>query len=348
MKIRSPYEEMEEPEQEMPQMARGGMVDPFSMDDPYSVEGGASSTVKTPPLPPPAAAAMPPVAPAQAPMDQKPMMAAPVAPKKPLPGMPAGVTPDDLKGYLDKQRSAIGKFDPSAQYDREMSMQNARSGIVPRLAQAAATFAGPEYAKANNDRWDQAINQSAGSFERAREGTMKQVSANQEIDFMDPSSTMSKLYQQTFAPIFAKMGYDPADVAKMPASKISTIASLGIQFEDAQSQQELKRAMLGLQGMTAKANILNQQEQRKQTASKERVDAAKDLLSKSGNAKVLGIPIPFTSDVSGSDKEAALNIIRGQMKNGETPDFEDEASAEAAGLPRGTEITIGGRRARVK
>lgn len=346
------YQEQEEEQEPIPTYAGGTVLpDEFKLDDPFAVDGGASTTAKSPPIPP--QVATPPVM--QQPMTPKSApVAAPAAltatPRRPLPGMPPSVTPEDLKSYLDQKRSKIGKYGADEQYGIEKQNIDNRKGLGYGLASAASTFAdgvmqgvaragNPGFAKALEDQVTNLGADEAGAFERGRKNSMEEVDANSKVDAMDPTSIMSKSYQQAFGPIFQKMGYPADSVMKMPASQIANLATLSIQYTDAQSQQELKRAMLGVQGMTAKANIANQAEQRREAKSKNRVDAAKDLLSKSGNARVLGVPIPFTSDVSGKDKEEALGVIRGEMKGN---NFDTEEEAAAAGLPDGSPVTIGG------
>jgi len=271
--------------------------------------------------------------------------------------MPPSVTPDDLKGYLDKQRSTIRKYSPDAQYAGEMTNLRARTGIAGGAANAGATLADAlmqgvaragsgGFAKQMNDRQSEMASTAAGAMERARKGTMEQMKAEQGVDEEDPASPMSQLYQSQFGPIFEQMGYKPQDVAKMSAAKIATLATLGIQFEDAKSQQALKRAMLGVQNMTAQGNILNQAAQRKHDAANTRREASTATLARDKNARIWGVPVPFTSPVSGSERKAAEGVLSEQIQEG--LDFATEAEAEAAGLPLGTEIKIGGRRARTK
>lgn len=256
---------------EMPHLADGGMAD-------FDVNTGDSDTLKglpmnpaavPPPAMPQAPAAPPPMAP------KPPMMAAPPAPSpKPLPGMPPGITPDDLKSYLDTQRSKINKYSPDDQYAQEMATMKARTGLGGNLANAGAGFAdaimqgvaraGPgQFQKQQQENAEQLATTAAGAMERARAGTKENVEANQKIDFMDPGSTISQINQKAFGPIFAKMGYSPEAVNKMPASQLQTLADLGVRYADAQTQLELKKAMLQVQTLTAQANIANQQTERK-------------------------------------------------------------------------------------
>lgn len=324
--------------------------DDFKLGDEFSVDGGASTTAKSPPIPPTPTVA-PPMPQAMAP---KPAPAAAAAPTvaKPMPGMPADVTPEALRGYLEEKRSAIGKYGADRQYDAEMRNVNARRGLGYGLAAGGATLAdaimqgvagagNPGFAKQLEDRVSGLADREAGAMERARKNTMEEVDAKQKVDYMDPGSTMSKMYQEAFGPIFQKMGYSPASVFKMPASQIANIATLGIQFEDAKSQQELKRAMLGIQGMTAKANIINQVQQRKEAGEKSRMEAAEGLQKRPWYQKIAEAPfVPLPKSAATKEMERQLEDTGATEHS-----FGSESEAEAAGLPAGTEVRINGRRA---
>lgn len=322
---------------QVPKLAGGailGINDPFKkgLIPPTSSQMPAMS----PPIaPPPMAPPVQPQLPTQAP-------AAPAMASKPMPGMPPSVTPDELQGYLNKQRESIGKYSPDEQYNREMQIGNQRNGLGNRLAYAAATFAGPEYTKGIDDRWNAQLSGEVGARERSRAGTMEKAGAESKIDMQDPGSIASKTYQNAYADIFSKMGYSPESVAKMPASQIQTLADLGVRYSDAQTQAELKNLSLMLQGMSAKAMAANQESQNRRENQKMRTDAASEVLKRSGNAKVLGLPIPFTSDVSGAEKDKARKVLSEQMNLGsEQSGQESEAlrwAQENADDPRAAKI----------
>lgn len=265
-----------------------GYADGGVLGDDFDVDGGDSQTVKGLPLNP---ASLPqPEAPiAQEPtaaLPQKaPMMpaAAPAPIARPLPGMPPVVTPDVLQQYLQGQRAQINKYSPDRQFDQEQAMLKARTGLGMGLANAGATFAdalmqgvaragNPGFAKAQMDQANQIAGETTGAEERARKGTMEQVEANQKIDTQDPNSMLSKASQQAYAPIFQKMGYSPEAVMKMPASQLNTIADLGVRYADAQTQLELKKAMLQVQTMSAQATMQNQRAERSESETKLRAE----------------------------------------------------------------------------
>lgn len=320
-------DESNDPEfEEMPHLADGDILG--SPDTDFGVDTGDSDTVKGLPLnpaaiPPQTPAAQPPAPPMAAP--PKPPIAPAAAPAAPrMPGMPAGVTPDMLQQYLNQQRAQVNRYSPDQQYALEQAMLKSRTGLGGSLASAGATFAdgimqgvaragNPGFAKAQEEKAQDIENQATGAMERARKGSMEQVEANQKIDMMDPQSIMSKVYQGAFAPIFAKMGYDPKSVAAMPASQINTVADLGVRYADAQTQLELKKAMLQVQTLTAQATIQNQKQQREEDVRKLGVEHPLQRL--------LGV-IPSTGTVAGGGGGASFtpDVLNYAKTHNITPD----------------------------
>lgn len=258
----------------MPHMDEGGVV-----GNDFDVDSGDSDTIKG--IPPPVqhnpidiASAVPPAAQPMA-MPKPP----PVATSRPMPGMPPGVTPDQLQSYLGNQRAQINKYSPDQQFNQEQAMLKARTGLGGSLANAGATFAdaimqgvagkgNPGFAKAQQDQATQIAGEASGAQERARKGSLEQVEANQKIDAQDPNSTISKVHQQAYGPIFAKMGYSQKSIMSMPASQLQTLADLAVRYTDAQTQLELKKAMLQVQTLTAQATAQNQRAERTQAETK--------------------------------------------------------------------------------
>lgn len=307
MKVRSAYEE--DQEEEMPHMDDGGILGGLGND--FDGPESDTDTVHKISAPPPAA---PMPSPSPAPMAPRPMppaAAAPLAPAapapRPMPGMPPSVTPDALHAMLNQQRGQINKYSPDQQYGQEMAMLKARNSPGAALAHAAATFAGPEYAQSQDKRWEDLAAGSAGAMERARKGNMENVEANQKIDAQDAGSPLSQAYQKAFGSIFAKMGYDPKSVSSMPASQISNVADLGVRYADAQTQLELKKAMLQVQTMTAMATMANQQGERAQKEKEIKKSAAEETLK--------GSKIPFVGPSHAQKQDAAQVIAK--MATGE-------------------------------
>lgn len=342
-----------EDEDTMPHLADGD----FSLGNDFDVNTGDSSTLKGVPL---NAAAVPPVAPQADPIPKAPVAPVPAPPaspapavnQKPLPGMPASVTPDDIEKYLGAQKQAIEKYSPDRQFASEQNDMKWMTGLPMGLAHAGATFAdglmqgvaragNPGFAKAIDERNASVAAARAAALERARKGTMEQVDAEQKIDMNDPNSTLSKVHQQAFASIFSRMGYDPKAVMKMPASQINTVADLGVRYADAQTQLELKKALLEVNLLTAKATMANQQAERQEKEKEIQKGAAEDTLK--------GSKIPFVGPSHSQKQNASqvlANMATGQTEGvsaGKTPTFASEAQAEAAHLPDGTRVTINGK-----
>ena len=225
-------DETNDPEfEEMPHLAKGG----FSLDDNYNVNTGDSSTVKGAPIDPAT------LAPVEAPVEEKKSptsapIATPSTPppiQKPLPGMPPTVTPDELKSYLGNQRMAVNKYNPDQQYAREQQIMAARRGILPTIAHAAATFAGPEYAKAQDDRWNDLLQQNASSFANARKSTLENMETNQKIDMNDPTSPISRMTQKAFGPQLIAAGLPASAISHISASLANEIATKQVTLAEA-------------------------------------------------------------------------------------------------------------------
>lgn len=279
----------------MPHLDEGGiLMPPPPTDDAsggFDVGTGDSDTKKGVPLPteavPPQTVATPPVPTPTAPNPAN--MAAPgaiqakAANPRPLPGMPADVTADDLEKYLSQQREAINKYSPDRQFAQEQAGLRARSGLLGGLPAAGATFADAimqgvaragsgGFAQRQQEQANQLAQEAAGAIERGRKGTLEQIEATQKIDMQDPRSTISQITQRAYGPIFQKMGYSPDAVGKMPASQLNTLADLGVRYADAQTQLELKKAMLQVQTLTAQANMQNQRAERAEAETKLRAE----------------------------------------------------------------------------
>lgn len=235
------------------------------------------TSTQEPPMAPPPAVQMPPAPPTvapQAPVQSKPLLA------KPLPGMPPDVTPDELGEYLNKQKQGISKFGPQEQMDLENSLAARRNslgyratdslkGLSDALMQGVAGEGNPgNQAQFEGKEMTQG-QERLGVMQKAHEEQGQDTEAGMKIDMMNAQSPISKAYRQSFAPIFTKMGYSPKDIAKMSASQVGTVADLGVRFADAQTQLELKEALLGVEKYKTSAEIANQQSERKMDATKQ-------------------------------------------------------------------------------
>lgn len=239
--------------------------------------GTSSQVPPTAPPPPPVMAPEPPQIAPQAPIQAKPPLA------KPMPGMPPDVTPDELGGYLNKQKSNMGKFGPDDQMNLVNDLAAQRNGLGYKATDALKGFSDAlmqgvaEAGNPGNQAQFENLNMSQGqerlgAMQKAHEGQMQETEAGMKMDMMDAKSPISNSYRQSFSPIFSKMGYPPASVAKMSAAQIATVADLGVRFADAQTQLELKKALLGVQEMSATGTLENQKAQRSQEEQKMKLE----------------------------------------------------------------------------
>ncbi len=257
--------------------AQGGFVEPDEPELMGDLTPGTSQQQEAPPqFPPTPPPQMPPQTP---PMSSGAPMAPANVPRGTLPGMPPSVTPDELQGYLSKQKQSLGKYGP----DQQMALENQtlanRNSLGNRLTSGAKGFAdalmmgvaragNPGFQQQFETQQDERAREQLGAMQKAGEGQMAQTEAGMKLDMIDPKSGISESYRQSFGPIFSKMGYSPKDVAKMSASQISTVADLGVRFGDAQLQMQLKEAMLGVETIKAQSEMKNQQSQRKEAIEK--------------------------------------------------------------------------------
>lgn len=287
---------------------------------------------------------------------------APVAPTAPivsprLPGMPAGVGDADIKEYLNRRREGFDRFGP----DQRMKLQSdidARQNSFGNKATsglkglADAIMAG--VAGAGNPGWQQAYDDQERQFAQGKIGALKDaramntenVQAGMTLDQMDPSSDLSRAKQAAYAPLFQKLGYQPSALRGMSAANIDSSLALMAQFGGMEIQATIKKYELEIE----RARIAAASDKNLQDAGiadrKQRADAASEILKRSGNARIWGIPIPFTSDVSGKEEKAAQRVLLEQMRGENIVDVKTEAEAESH--PPGTRFRLNGRTGTVK
>lgn len=281
--------------------------------------------------PPPPTMAPPPAAAPQQPAADMNVPAAPQTSPQ-LPGMPPSITPDKLAGYLNMQKQGLDKFGPEAQMQLQQAL-NARKGSMGyKIADAGKGFADAlmqGVARAGNPGWQNQFesqqNQYAAdqmnTLRGAQEGNIKNTEAKMTLDKMNPNSDLSRNSQESYGPLFEKLGYKPDKIKGMSASNIESALNLMTQYGGQEVQAKIKEFELQIERMrlaeAAGKNSADAEIQRQ----KVRTDAAKELLDKSKNARVLGIPIPFTNDVSGKEEDAARKTLVDQLDGNEiTPD----------------------------
>lgn len=308
--------------------ASGGLVRPDEEDPQLlsSLTAGTSQQM-APILPPPSRATAAPV-PIVAPPSPQPVPEAPPTPMK-LPGMPAGVGINDIAQYLGKQRGKIDRFGA----DEQMALQNdidrgrnsfafkaktGLKGMADAIMQGVARAGNPGFQESFLNQENRANADRMATLKGARDANLKNLEAGMSLDQMDPNSALSKTAQSTYMPLFEKLGYKPEALQSMSASNIGNALSLMAQYGGMEVQAMIKQYELAIERAKMASVAGKQASDTELARGKAKTDAATEVLKRSGNAKVLGIPIPFTSDVSGKDEEAARQVLIEQMKGGTT------------------------------
>lgn len=197
------------------------------------------------------APAVPPVVP-QSPPTNVPRGTNAAVPTK-LPGMPASVTPDEIARYVQGQKMQLDKFGPQQQVDLENRLVDQRNSLGYKVADAGKGFADAlmmGVAGAGNPNWqgqfenqqNELAKEKMDVLQKAHGQQLQDVESKMKLDLSDPTSTASKAYKASFAPVFAKMGYSPKDVDRMSGSQIATVADLGVRFADSQTKIMLENA----------------------------------------------------------------------------------------------------------
>lgn len=304
---------------QMPHMAQGGLV-PFGTDPLRELTPGTSRQVApltaSPPPPPTMAAPAPLVPTASA-------APAPAAPVK-LPGMPPDVSPDAIGGYLAQQRSKLNRFGPDQRLQLQDSLNQRQNSFGNRATSGLKGFADAlmmGVARAGNPNWQgqyeaneqQFAKDQIDAFDAARSANTQEVESGMTLDRMDPSSDLSKQAQATYAPLFEKLGYQPSAVKNMSADKIESALSLMTQFGGMEIQAAIKQFEAEIERMRLAAAAGKESAADERERQKMKKEAADAILKRSGNARIWGIPVPFTSDVSGDEEDAARAALMEQV-----------------------------------
>lgn len=300
---------------------------------------GTSQQVAPEPMPIQAPIAPPSPMPQQV-MTPKQPMAIPPSPK-PLPGMPPSVTPDELEGYLNTQKQSLNKFGSEAQMDLQRQTLDDRNSLSNRATSGLKGFADAlmmGVAGAGNPGWQQSFDAQQDAQAKEQMDTLKganaaniqRTEANMSLDKMDPNSTLSKTAQDTFGPLLSqKLGIK--NIKNLSAAEMQNVLESSLKYAGIEADEDLKKANLELQTLVANGNLVNQKATRDQADVNARRDAAL-AISKGSN-------IPFVGP-SHKQKVAATDFLASEAQG--IPQFQSEAEAEAAGLPDGTPVVIGG------
>lgn len=350
-------EHMEREQRKEPQMMDdGGMAgDPTKVLQEISNMGTPGSGIIAPPIsqPPMQAAvqAPPPVPQQPAPMAQPPAPRAPITPPPPqapplqLSNLSGGQTaasvlgtdPQQLKDFLMKVNTPTWK-------DR---LGNAGTGFADAIMQGVAR-AGPGHFQENfqKQQQDNRTNLSAIPGQVAAVGE-KGYGINKDIDAENPQSMKSFVAQKSYEPLLTKNGFSPQEIKQIPASAIEALAQGGLKASEIRNTYLLQKEIHAqtaeyqqgnqdIARQTLQANRENNQAQRALQEQGHQQEAAKTLADQ-------GILKRITSKLTGNTGEQVLQNQAQGVKS-----FNSVDEAEAAGLPVGTRVSIGGRMATIK
>lgn len=292
-----------------------------------------------PPVPQPAAPVV------QTPAPQAPIAPTPQAPPPQLSNLSEGQTaasvlgtdPQKLKDFLMKVNAPTWK-------DR---LGNAGTGFADAIMQGVAK-AGPGHFQENfqKQQQDNRTNLSAIPGQVAAVGE-KGFGINKDIDADNPQSMKSFVAQKSYAPLLAKNGFSPQEIKQIPASAIEALAQGGLKASEIRNTYLLQKEIHAqtaeyqqgnqdIARQTLQANRENNQAQRALQEQGHQQEAAKTLADQ-------GLLKRITSKLTGNTGEQVLQNQAQGVKS-----FNSVDEAEAAGLPVGTRVSIGGRMATIK
>lgn len=255
-----------------------------------------------------------------------------------------GLQANDLPGYVKGQEAQVDRFGPDKQAALMQSLQKqygstgntiAKGGasIADAIMQGVARAGSGGNLAAIDQREQQNLDRAATMGKSLNEQNLQAMGAKQKLEGMDSSTPLGKSYLDSLE-LMAKEMYPQLSheqflkVARNPAA-FQSILPFKIDLEKVKGELAMKDAMLGVQNENYRA-------QRKNDEQKLKEDAAKAYGSR-------GIAKRMRDAVSESPES---RVLREQMEG--VKSFDSEKEAEAANLPKGTIITVGGRRARIK
>lgn len=280
-----------------------------------------------PPPPPPAAAPQP--APAAA-MNQPPPVAAPAKPSPQLPGMPPGITPDQLAGYLNQQKGSIDQYGPQAQMQLQQSLNDRRNSLGYKISDAGKGFADAlmqGVARAGNPGWQNQFEGQENQYgadqmnalRGAHEGSIKNVEAKMSLDKMNPNSVLSKTAQQNYAPLFQELGYPANKIQGMSAANIDSALNLMTQYGGKKMEARIKEYDLEIEKMRTMGTLSHQGAEERMAKEKNQQEALSEYSK-----------MPWYSRMMHPDISKSLEQHAGMDDEDITPDV--KAYADKHGL----------------
>jgi len=163
-----------------------------------------------------------------------------------------------ITNYLNQQKADIGKYGPEQQLAVQNQLMQQRQslggrlpvalgGLADSIMQGVARAGNPGFAERIQGQQNRLAEEKLGTMEKAGQQNLAQVEAKQRLDAIDATSGLSKAKQQDYTPLLTKLGYKPAQIAKMSASDIENATSLMAQFGGKQIEMMIKQFELGLE-----------------------------------------------------------------------------------------------------
>lgn len=274
------------------------------------------------PVPPPAipAPAIPPVSvspvkpppriPAEAPITDAPAS---------LPGMPPSITVNDLEDYFNKQKSSLDKFGPEdqmAQQDATNARRNSfgykategAKGFADALMMGVARAGDPGFRRDFVNQENQMAQENMNALRGANEANINRTNSNMAIDRMNPGSDLSKIAQQSYAPLFEKLGYEPGALEKMSAANIESALALMAQYGGKQIEAMIRQFEADFQRQQFDETLRHNRVTEGAQAADDRRNAAAEILKRDSI-------IPFKGP-SGETVDAAKKVFEDQVTGG--------------------------------
>ncbi len=195
----------------------------------------------------------------------------PTAPaQKPLPGMPADVDPNEIENYLTGKRGQLAKYGA----DNQMALQartdmdrnslpymakDAGKGFADALMMGVAGAGNPNWQGQFENQQNEQANQRMQTMRGANDANLKQIEGGMSLDKMDAKSPLSKSSQQTYAPLFQKLGYQPASINNMSAANIENAIGLMSQYGGEEVKAKIQRAQMDIENKKLDAMLQNTQ-----------------------------------------------------------------------------------------
>lgn len=266
----------------------------------------------------------PPPAPAPAAVAQ-----VPATPSPKLPGMPPNISPVDFEKYLGKQRGQVDRFGADQQMAQQDAINQRRNsfgykateglkGFADALMMGVARAGNPGFQSQFTNQENQQAADQMNTLRGANESNLKSTEAKMTMDKMNPNSQLSKSAQQSYAPLFEKLGYPANKIQGMSAANIDSTLQLMAAYGGKEIEAKIKEYDLEIERTRLAAALgKNEQDAKKDQMDAER-QAAKAVVDAGQGSKFLGFNLPWSRNASSQQVDEALGVLANQMKGGQT------------------------------